>query len=138
MLESDELERVRRTWALAAADPQRTAQAFYATLFRVDPSTKPLFVGDIELQGRKLAHTLAFVVDHLDHADVLVPAAQELALRHVEYEVQEAQYASVGAALIQTFQKLLGAQFSALDAAAWEKAYGLLSGVMCDAAYRAS
>lgn len=135
MLTEEAIERVRRTWALAASDPQTTSNAFYANLFRVDPSTKPLFVGNIQRQGMKLAQTLSFVVDHLDDLETLQPAAEDLAVRHVAYQVTEPQYASVGEALILTFKQLLGAGFSAEDEAAWVEAYGLLSSVMTQAAY---
>jgi nitric oxide dioxygenase len=127
-------DRIRQTWALAAANPT-TAQVFYANLFRLDPTTKPLFVGDLEVQGRKLTQTLSFIVDHLEDMDVLVPAAQDLARRHVGYGTTEAQYASVGAALLMTLRQLLGPSFPPEAAAAWEEIYGVLSQVMTDAAY---
>ena len=88
------------------------SRAFYADLFRLDPSTKPLFVGDMDLQGRKLTQTLTFIVDNIDEPDVLVPAAIDLARRHVGSGVTPDQYASVGAALITTLQQLLGPNFS--------------------------
>ncbi|MEJ6391914.1 globin domain-containing protein [Gymnodinialimonas sp. 2305UL16-5] len=128
---------MRSTWALAAAEPDRTARAFYANLFRIDASTKPLFVGDMELQGRKLTHTLGFIVDHLDDPQALLPAAVDLAQRHVGYGVTAAQYASVGAALIETFQQLLGPEFSAADETAWRQIYQGLSDAMVKAAYAA-
>ena len=132
---SDTIHRIRNTWALAAADPDRTARIFYANLFRMDATTKPLFVGDLQLQGRKLTQTLAFIVDKLDDPDALLPAAQDLARRHVTYGVSEAQYASVGAALVTTFKQLLGPQFSPEDETAWRDIYGWLSGAMIKAAY---
>ncbi len=130
-----DLDLIRTSWALAAADPGRTSQTFYANLFRMDPSSKPLFVGDLNLQGRKLTDTLSFIVDHLEEPDILMPAALDLAKRHVAYGVQKAQYGSVGAALIQTFEQLLGAQFSTDHKAAWSKTYEGLAQAMTDAAY---
>ena len=117
-MNAENIERIRQTWALAAADADRTTMTFYTNLFRIDPSTKPLFKGDLTQQARKLAQTLGFIVDHLDDLDTLVPAAQDLAVRHVNYNVTEAHYASVGAALIATFQQLLGGRFSEADAQA--------------------
>lgn len=131
----DAVERIRASWAIAASDADTTARVFYAKLFRLDPSTKPLFVGDLSLQGRKLTQTLTFIVDNLEDADVLYPAAIDLAQRHVAYGVQAEQYASVGAALIATFKQLLGPMFSAEDEAAWLVAYQGLSGAMIGAAY---
>ena len=131
------VERIRATWALAAIDSDRTARVFYANLFRLDPTTKPLFVGDLRLQGRKLTQTLSFIVDNLEEPETLMPAAIDLAKRHVGYGVSSAQYASVGAALIDTFKQLLGADFSTADEAAWTTTYHNLSSAMIDAAYPA-
>lgn len=132
---SEDFDRIRATWALAATDADRTAQIFYANLFRLDRSTKPLFVGDLRLQGRKLTQTLTFIVDNLENHDALIPAAVDLAKRHVEYGVLAAQYASVGGALIETFKQLLGGMFTAEDEAAWITVYQGLSGAMIEAAY---
>jgi len=129
------IERIRASWSLAAMDADRTARVFYANLFRLDPSTKPLFVGDLTLQGRKLAQTLAFIVDHLDAPDILMPAAVDLAKRHVDYGVVPDQYGSVGTALLETLRQLLGPSFSDADAQAWAETYASLSSSMISAAY---
>ena len=134
---ADTVERIRASWSLAATDADRVARVFYSNLFRIDPSTKPLFVGDLTLQGRKLAQTLAFIVDHLDAPDVLMPAAVDLARRHVDYGVVPAQYASVGEALVTTLSQLLGASFTDEDAQAWAQTYTGLSEAMIQAAYPA-
>ena len=131
----NQIERIRATWALAAADSTRTGRVFYSNLFRLDPTTKPLFVGDIELQGRKLTQTLSFIVDHLEDADTLLPAAIDLAKRHVDFGVTADQYGSVGQALIVTFKQLLGGSFSREDEQAWVNTYQGLSGAMIEAAY---
>ncbi len=128
-------DRIRASWALAAADAGRTGRVFYSNLFRVDPSTKPLFVGDLDLQARKLTQTLTFIVDHLDDTDTLMPAAADLARRHVRYGVSAAQYASVGQALIETFRQVLGPAFTDEDEAAWVTTYNTLAGAMIEAAY---
>ena len=133
----DSADRIRTSWAKAAALSDEFARAFYANLFRTDASTKPLFVGDLELQGRKLMQTLGFIVDHLDDTDALLPAARDLAIRHVSYGVTADQYHSVGAALIKTMKQLLGPEFSPEDETAWTDVYGGLSQAMISAAYSA-
>ena len=131
----EDFDNIRRTWAIAAAVPDQTATTFYGTLFRLDASTKPLFVGDLDLQGRKLTQTLSFIVDHLDDTEVLLQAARDLAIRHLDYGVTSAQYVSVGTALISTLKQLLGPEFSAEDEAAWGRVYTALSGHMIESAY---
>lgn len=134
MIETDQ-DRIRRTWAQAVSISEEVSRVFYGNLFRLDPTTKPLFVGDLRLQGRKLVQTLGFIVDNLEDAETLLPAAQALAIRHVDYGVVAEQYASVGAALIKTLAQLLGDDFSKEDANAWASVYGGLSDAMIKAAY---
>ncbi|MEM6385662.1 MAG: globin domain-containing protein [Pseudomonadota bacterium] len=128
-------DRIRRTWAQAAAISSETSKVFYSNLFRLDATTKQLFVGDLDLQGRKLMQTLGFIVDHLDEPEILVPAAEALAVRHVGYGVSADQYASVGEALIKTLDQLLGKDFSDEDRMTWAEVYGELSQAMIAAAY---
>jgi nitric oxide dioxygenase len=132
----DKIERVRTSWSLAAAIPGRTAQIFYANLFRMDPSTKPLFAGDLDRQGRKLTQTLTFIVDNIEDPGKLHPAAIDLARRHVDYGVTRDQYASVGLALIETLRQVLGPAFSDDDAEAWSTIYNDLASIMVAATYR--
>ncbi|MEN0000657.1 MAG: globin domain-containing protein [Pseudomonadota bacterium] len=132
---AERIKRVRSSWALAASDSERLSSLFYANLFRADASTRPLFIGDLTLQGRKLAQTLNFIVDHLEDEDVLVPAAVDLAVRHVSYGVVAGQYQSVGAALIETLDSILGDSFSKEDRHAWLETYTGLSAAMIEAAY---
>ena len=61
-----------------------------------------------------------------------------LAGRHVAYGVEEAHYATVGAALIWTLEAGLGAAFTPALREAWTAAYTLLATVMIEAAREAS
>ena len=129
-MDEAQLDRIRETWALAAADSRTTARAFYAELFRRAPETERLFRSDMEAQGDKLMETLVFVVDHLEEQDALLPAVRDLAIRHVAYGVKPEHYAHVGAALLATFSALLGARFTQADHDAWAGAYAFLSDYM--------
>lgn len=135
MLAQEDIERVRRGWAVAATLPRETAAAFYAHLFSRDPAARGLFRDDMEAQGRKLTQTLDAIVDALDAPATLVPAARALAIRHVSYGVTAEQYDHVGAALVDALADLMGADFTAEDRAAWERVYGALAGEMIDAAH---
>ena len=132
---SENESRVRGTWAIAMANREQVARMFYTLLFRSHPEVKPLFGTDIEAQGQKLVDTLNFIVDGLDAPDVLLPAARDLAIRHVGYGVLPEHYAAVGAALLETLETLLGPEFDADSRAAWEGIYGMLSSYMIEQAY---
>lgn len=112
----------------------KTAERFYARLFELAPQVRGLFGADLVSQGAKLMAMLASVVASLDRPDVLLPAAQQLAERHVAYGVLPEHYPVVGQALIDTLHKGLGHAFDADTRDAWLAAYAMLSKAMLDAA----
>ncbi|RYH12083.1 globin domain-containing protein [Tropicimonas sp. IMCC6043] len=131
-MNSDDIERVRQGWAVAAADPEALTTAFYGHLFRIDPTSRALFGEDMAAQRGKLALTLDFIMGVLDDTDTLVPAARDLARRHVGYGLRPDQYSHAGAALIHALEDQLGTAFGAEDRAAWERVYGALEAVILD------
>ena len=126
---------VRESWALVLPIADDAAALFYGRLFEIDPATRPLFAAvRPEEQRRKLMLALDAAVRGLDQLDALVPVIEALGRRHVGYGVTEAQYDSVGAALLWTLENGLGAAWTPATAEAWAAAYALLSGVMRGAA----
>lgn len=112
------------------------ADLFYARLFELDPSLRPLFKGDMKAQGRKLMDMIAVAVRGLNDLDTIVPAVQDLGVRHTGYGVTANHYETVGSALLWTLEKGLGEQFTDEVREAWTDAYILLSSTMIDAAER--
>jgi len=129
-----QIQLVQSSFAKVLPIAEPAAATFYARLFELAPPVRALFKGDMVEQGRKLMAMLRTVVNLLDKPDVLVPAAQRLAERHVGYGAQPAHYAVVGEALIDTLAKGLGDAFTPETRAAWLAAYGTLSSVMIAAA----
>ena len=112
------------------------AEIFYADLFETAPEVKPYFKNsDMKDQGSKLMATLGVVVNGLRDLDKIVPVAQDLAVRHVDYGVKAEDYDKVGASLLRTLEKGLGDAFTPEVKGAWTEAYTVLAGVMKDAAY---
>lgn len=110
------------------------AALFYARLFEIDPSTRPLFRNDLRRQGAMLMQTLGLAVRNLHDTTPVLGAVQALGVRHVGYGVTDAHYGSVGAALLWTLGQGLGEAFTAEVEAAWAAAYAVLAGVMQAAA----
>lgn len=126
---------IRSSWATVEPIADEAATIFYARLFELDSSLTHLFRHtDMAKQRKVLMQTLAVVVKSLDRLDQLVPAVQALGRRHTGYGVQAEHYATVGAALIWTLDRGLGAAFTAEVREAWETAYGTLASVMIAAA----
>lgn len=125
---------IRKSWALAMQSNILIADLFYSRLFKIAPDTKHLFAADRRAQEKKLIATLGFIIENLHELDVVSDAASALAIRHVSYGVTADQYAPVGEALLWALEQLLGNRFGPAEAAAWTKAYALLSSVMIAAA----
>lgn len=131
----DQVSLVQHSFQQVKPIADQAAALFYGRLFETAPELRPLFKGDVTEQGRKLIATLAVVVNGLRAPEAILPAAQSLARRHVGYGVLPEHYAPVGAALLWTLEQGLGDGFTPEVETAWTAAYGLLSGVMIDAAY---
>jgi len=92
---------VRDTWKQVAPVADAAADMFYRRLFEIDPTTRKLFrATDMAAQRKKLLQTLAFAINGLDNLGALVTKVEGLGRRHAGYGVTDAQYDSVGAALL--------------------------------------
>jgi hemoglobin-like flavoprotein len=131
----DQIKAIQDSFAKVAPISEQAATLFYERLFEIAPDVKPLFHRDMKEQGRKLMAALAVVVNGLRNLESVLPAASALAKRHVDYGVKAADYAPVGAALLWTLEKGLGAQWTPELAAAWGSAYTILSEYMIGEAY---
>ncbi len=125
---------VQESFAQVAPIADEAAALFYGRLFELDPSLRAMFTDDLSEQGQKLMQMLAGAVKGLDRIERLIPALEQLAVRHVAYGVKSEHYETVGAALIWTLEQGLGDAFSDDVRAAWVETYELVSGVMIDAA----
>ena len=121
---------VQQTFAQVVPIADQAAALFYGRLFELDPSLRSLFKNDIRAQGQKLMQMLGYAVGKLDAPDELAPAVEGLGRKHVGYGVKDADYATVGAALLWTLEKGLGPAFTTDVKAAWTAAYAALAGMM--------
>ena len=126
---------VRDSWHQVLAQRETVAALFYDHLFTLAPQVRPLFKRDMPTQGAMLVATLTSVVDSLDRLPEVLPVARQLAIRHVAWGVKAAHYDSVGAALLATLEKGLGAAFTPALKQAWAEAYPTLAFAMKEAAY---
>lgn len=134
-----QIELVQASFARVAPIGDQAAALFYGRLFETEPGMRPLFAHtDLAAQGRKLMAAIGFVVGALRQPEAMLDAVRELGRRHRGYGVQEHHYAAVGAALLWTLERGLGAGFTPETREAWAAAYGLLSGVMTGAAREAA
>lgn len=123
---------IRSQFAATRGMEQAFAGAFYARLFQIDPTLRPLFPHDLSDQGVKLMKTLAYAVAALDRPEALQPAVFALGQRHAAYGVTADMAAPVGAALLDTLAVALGEGFTPEARAAWSGAYAALAGMLAD------
>jgi hemoglobin-like flavoprotein len=121
---------VQESFAKIVPIGEQAAALFYDRLFAIDPSTRPLFRGDMKSQGAKLMAAIGAVVKSLDRIDTMLDDLRTLARRHHRYGVREEHCASVGAALLWMLEQGLGFDFTPDVREAWATAYDLLSGDM--------
>ena len=134
----EQAQLVKQSFAKVAPIAEQAAGLFYTRLFETAPEVKPLFKGDIREQGRKLMATIGLAVSSLDRLPQLVPVVQDLGRKHGGYGVRDEHYDKVGAALLWTLEQGLGADFTPETKAAWTEVYGILAGVMKEAAKQAA
>ena len=131
-----ELDALETSFDLIAPRGDELMDVFYARLFELDPSLRALFRGDMAEQGRKLMTMIAMAVSSLERLDTIVPAVRQLGARHNGYGVRDEHYVTVGAALLWTLEKGLGAEFTPEVRDAWTATYTLLANTMKSASPR--
>jgi hemoglobin-like flavoprotein len=134
-MDERQIELVRQSLERAARIEAHLAATFYTELFAIEPSLRALFKGDMIVQGQKLMNTLRFVVEGLDRPAAILPAAQALAIKHLDYGVEQRHYAQVGTALMRTLKHELGMGFTPEMRDAWAVTYKTIADAMIEAAY---
>jgi hemoglobin-like flavoprotein len=121
---------IQESWRKILPISDTAAELFYSRLFALDPSLKPLFKGDMKVQGRKLMSMLGMAVSGLSSFDRLAPAVKELGRRHDGYGARPAHYQTVAEALLWTLKQGLGDAFTEETELAWATAYGKIAALM--------
>lgn len=131
----EQITLVQESLRKVAPIAEAAAELFYARLFELDPNLRSLFRKDMKVQGHELMAMIAAAVNGLGNLEQLLPLVRELGVRHAGYGVLRKHYDTVGAALLWTLDRGLGADMTAETRRAWAAAYGLLAAAMIDAAY---
>lgn len=121
---------VQTSFAKVAPMADTAASLFYEDLFRRNPRLRSLFRPNMAEQRQKLMSMLGTAVANLRDWEKIEAAVQALGRRHVEYGVDAADYETVGAALIATLEKGLGADFTPDVRAAWLACYAEITAEM--------
>jgi len=130
-----QIDRIQESFKKVIPIADTAATIFYDKLFELDPQLQKLFKSNMGEQGKKLMQTLGVAVGALHELDKVVPVLQNLAVKHIDYGVEEKNYEPVGAALVYTLEQGLGDAFDKELKDAWASLLDLVFSVMKTAAY---
>ena len=136
MLTKTQTRLVQESWRLVMDQYDEAARAFYQNLFELRPEYQLLFKANVAEQGDKLVRMMEMAVTGLRKFDMVTPALETLARRHLNYQVTEEMYGPMGEALLATLRQLLGARFTPEVEDAWREMYQTLARLMTNAAYQ--
>ena len=112
------------------ADPE-AGRSFYAFLFARAPALRSMFRDDdFAGQGMKFLSTLGLILEDMTDPAALSGRIENLARAHGALGVTEEMFDPMGEALLDTLGKSAGGKPDAATAAAWRKAYALVSARM--------
>ncbi len=131
LMDTSQLDLIRRSWASVEASGPRLAERFYGRLFELDPSLRDLFtVTDMGSQNKKFMDMMREVVRVVDEPNSLDPLLEESGRRHHGYGVRPSDYHTVGEAFLWAIEKGLPEPFDAETQAAWAAGYSLVASIM--------
>ena len=133
-MDQEQQQLVKASFAKVTPIADTAAALFYDRLFATDPTLRPLFKGDMVVQGRLLITMIETAVENVQRFDEILPAVRDLGRRHAGYGVKAADYDTVAAALLGTLEQTLGAEFTPAVRDAWIAYYQTISGEMKAAA----
>lgn len=106
---------------------------FYERLFFCFPETRALFANTAMFEQRKkLQQSLALIVEHMHHPDLLRDHLHAMGRQHATAGVQPEHYALVGAVLMETFADFLGENWTPAHHEAWTTSYEAVSRLMLE------
>jgi len=121
---------IRETFALVKPRGDAVAASLYTRLFEIAPSLRPHFPDDLTATGDKLMRVLALAVFNLEQLESIGPSIRSLGRRHVGYGARDADYDTVGQALVWSLEHELAAAFTPDVRDAWVTLYEILTSMM--------
>jgi chemotaxis signal transduction protein/hemoglobin-like flavoprotein len=130
-----DIDLLEQTFELVKPRGAELVDYFYTTLFQRYPGVIPLFgKADMQEQRGKLLSAIALVVATLRKPEALVPALQQLGIKHVGYGAEPAHYDAVGGVLLESLAHIAGSAWTPQIEAAWAAAYTVAANVMRESA----
>jgi len=133
-LTHDQKAEIRGSWALITPMRETTAHLFYYHLFQNYPELKPMFVGNMKVQGERFFKLIDLGVQRLDQLETFAAQLKDAGKAHRDYGVALNDYKKVKVSLLWTLEASLGEQYSMETREAWAVCYNLMSFAMIEGA----
>ncbi len=132
VLNESQIQLIEFSWEVINENPLSMLK-FYDHLFEIAPETIHFFPDDIRMQSDKLAHTMNFIVTHLNKLDNIECSINELGRFHNKLEIEPSHYSKLKVALIRTIKENMGEKYEESIGQAWETTLDYLSARMLGA-----
>jgi hemoglobin-like flavoprotein len=129
-LAPEEIELVRSVLRALGPSAEVTGWVFYARLFQLAPSVRPLFSDDLGRTGLKLLAMLQAATDHVGALGRVASHLRSLGKRHRALGVKDADYDAAGDALLWTLRCMLGRDLTSEAERACARAYAVVAATM--------
>ncbi|MBF6356435.1 flavoprotein [Nocardia higoensis] len=110
--------------------PERLISAFYGHMFAHNAGLRELFPPAMDMQPKRLATAIAFVLDHLEDWDRAQNFLEQLARDHRKYGVTAEHYDLAGVALLEAFRTYNGPAWTRELEEGWRDVCILISASM--------
>ncbi len=132
-----DIDALETSFDLVAPKGDELMEIFYANLFAVAPSVKPLFAGTDMARQRRCCCPRSCCCASRCATSTRRADAKRLGARHVAYGARPEHYPVVGSVLIGAMAHVAGQDWEPRFAKAWNEAFGVVAGAMLDGAAEA-
>ncbi len=121
---------IQTTFAALAPQADELFIRFYERMFSNHPELRSMFPDDMDEQRKHLAASVALVVKNAGRLDNIVPALQEMGVRHAGYGVKPEQYGVVADNMLGTLSEFAGEAWTDEVEMSWAAALNAVALVM--------
>lgn len=132
MITEQQTQAVKNTWGKIAARSNALGDTLYPKLFAKRPELEELFSHAKATASQKLFMFVMLIVTKLDKLDNLREELQNLAKRHIRYQVKPEYFQVFGECFIESIAEILGKDASQEVLDAWTNLYATISRAMIE------
>ncbi len=114
---------IKVSWSHLSSRLEEFGDTFYKILFDLEPSLKPMFKNDMEVQQQKFSAMVNHIVAHIQHTPKLDGELHQMGQRHIDYGVEPKHYDTLMIAFLLALEKRLKRKWDNETKEAWTMAF---------------